>query len=154
MNIHRLSTSAVLAAERHLVETLRRGLAAAGIETGRRRYGLLEIERGIALAVSDYSADVGVWRITLGGRTPGPWPALAYPHEFSLLADEFTVECGADLVRLIRGPDFMRGPDHPSEPWRWPLFAHDPRYPRYAWSKRAAAAQQAYRLHLERSAAQ
>lgn len=127
--------------EGKLVRLLRDGLAKAGINTGRRRYGLIFIDSlkwPIAVQVFCYTRNVPVWRILFGGRDSGPWPCVLNPRELTLHLSEFSEETGVALARLLREPE-----------WRWPLFEHDKSYPQYAWSKLAHETYTADRLARE-----
>lgn len=120
---------------------VRDGLAEAGIPTKRPKYGLIYVDTltwPIGVAIRPYTYQVPVWRITFGGRPDGYMPPLVDPKELTLHVNEFCTQTGVDLARLLREPQ-----------WRWPLFDHDPHYPRYAWSHFAHHAYETWRLAME-----
>lgn len=124
-----------------LVRMIREGLAEAGIPTGNRRHGLIligSLARPVGVGVRPYAEGAPVWRITFGMPEPRPWPGLVDPCELTLHLCEFGERTGVDLARLLREPG-----------WRWPLFGHEPAFPRYAWSELAAQTYEADRLLRE-----
>lgn len=114
--------------ERKLAATLRAGLAQAGIETGPRRHRMFLFQFNFPMGawIGSYTTDERWWRIRLGPRMPWSYPEVMVQSELTFHRDEVNEQIGVDLARLLREPD-----------WRWPLFAHDPHYPRYAWTELA-----------------
>lgn len=152
------SRSVIEATERRLVRMLRAGLADAGIVTGRRRHSLLyiDLDHPVGVNVYSYSAALDIWRITFGIRFPDPYPPLSDTHELTLHLSEFGRHTGSDLARLLRDPHLWRGPGAPVSPdlWRWPIFAHSPAYPTYAWTEQATDVIEADRRLREQIARQ
>lgn len=123
-----------------LVRMIREGLAEAGIPTGNRRHGLIligSLARPVGVGVRPYAEGAPVWRITFGMPEPRPWPGLVDPCELTLHLCEFGERTGVDLARLLREPG-----------WRWPLFGHEPAFPRYAWSRLARETWEVHRPRI------
>ena len=118
------------------LRTIQLGIEAAGVRVRRKRPGLVFEMAGASFTVwVDYYHDQRFWRIS-AARTGG-WLC-----ELTMLAEEFGSETGSTLVEFLL----------PAKPKQWSMFAHDPSYPHYAWSKAARiemnreAAKQAERL--------
>ena len=129
---HSPSRSEVRRTEHALLRMLKAGLAQEGIITGRRRDSTLHVDlhEPYGVWLTSYRADLGIWRITYGLRDwDDSYAPLLETRELSLLREEFSDDTGVELARLLRDPNH-----------RWELFAHDPGYPGYAWSKRATQA--------------
>ena len=107
-----------------LVRTIREGLNAAGIRT-RTRSSTIHFGSNpvMGVRVNTFQPEIGLWRITCGILLPGSHSAIINPYELTLHQDEFEPETGASVARLLTEPG-----------WVWPIFAHDPSYPTYAWS--------------------
>ena len=127
--------------ESKLVRMIRDGLAQAGIETGKRRHGLIFIDSldwPVAVRVAPYTFEVPVWRITFGRIENPRCPYFAEQRKLTPHISEFRQRTGIDLARLLREPG-----------WRWPLFDHDQGYPSYAWSELARETYGAHRLKMQ-----
>jgi hypothetical protein len=77
----------------------------------------------MGVRVNSFQPELGLWRVTCGILLPGSHSAIVNPFELTLHQDEFGPETGANVARLLTEPG-----------WRWPIFADDPSYPKYAWS--------------------
>lgn len=107
-----------------LVRTIREGLNAAGIRTRTRHSTILfGSDPAMGVRVNTFQTELGLWRVTCGILLPGSHSAIINPFELTLHQDEFGPETGANVARLLTEPA-----------WGWPIFAHDPSYPTYAWS--------------------
>lgn len=112
------------ASKLRLVRALRNGLTAAGIRS-RTRSSTIHFGSNpvMGVRVNSFQPELGLWRVTCGILLPGSRSAIINPFEFTLHQDEFGPETGANVARLLAEPG-----------WRWPIFADDPSYPKYAWS--------------------
>lgn len=107
-----------------LIRTIREGLNAAGIRTRTRHSTILFGSAPVmGVRVNTFQPELGLWRVTCGVLLPGSYSAIVNPFGLTLHQDEFAPETGANLARLLTEPG-----------WAWPIFAHDPSYPKYAWS--------------------
>jgi hypothetical protein len=116
------------ASKQAFVRAIREGLNAAGIRT-RTRSSTIHFGSNpvMGVRVNSFQPELGLWRVTCGTLLPGSNSALVNPCEFTLHHDEFGPETGANVARLLT-----------EHGWVWPIFAHDPSYPTYAWSVIAA----------------
>lgn len=94
--------------------------------------------RGDAQVECDLTArfwpPVGAARGVLGAYTTQA-AALRdhYRFELSFCAEDIHLVATPDLVRFVEST--FEPPHTPESIWRWPLFAHYPSFPHYAWTK-------------------
>ena len=79
-----------------------------------------------ALRLEGYGGLRWVWRITVG--TPSHPRALCNHQELTFASEEMNEPMGRDLAAMLRA---LTRDEKPV----WPLFDHDPSFPRYAWSQ-------------------
>ena len=119
----------LLALQRELRHRLHIGFLNAGAFTTRcRRFLRPRLERPVRVWLESYAGDPRWWRITYDfGSHESIYGPLRDYGELTLHREELTKETGEYLALFLR--EFPR--------WPWPLFAHDPRYPRHAWTRMA-----------------
>jgi hypothetical protein len=122
-----------------LVQPIARGLIAAGVTLKHARGGKLRPVHNLyhlhldggswAFRLFPYCHLRWLWRITLGTPSRDGF-GLINAKEFSLLDEEISEQTGRDLAGLIRALN-------DGGTLVWPMFDHDPSFPRYAWSNAA-----------------
>ena len=119
-----------------LVQSIARGLSAAGVTLKHARNGKMHPVHGLyhihlegewwAFRLFPYCHLRWLWRITVGTPTRDGY-GLHNGKEFTLLDEEITEQVGSSLAGLIRSLQIGGTPV-------WPMFEHDQSFPRYAWS--------------------
>ncbi len=119
-----------------LVQAIAKGLRAASVTLKHERGGRLLPVHGLyhlhlegkswAFRLFPYCHLRWLWRITVGTPTRDGH-GLHNGKEFTLLDEEITEQTGTALAGLIRSLQNSGTPV-------WPMFDHDPSFPRYAWS--------------------
>lgn len=122
-----------------LVQPIACGLIAAGVTLKHARGGKLRPVHNLyhlhldgsswAFRLFPYCHLRWLWRITLGTPSRDGF-GLLNAKEFSLLDEEISEQTGRDLACLIRALN-------DGGTLVWPMFDHDPSFPRYAWSNAA-----------------
>ena len=130
-----------------LVQPIACGLIAAGVTLKHARGGKqrqvhnlyhLHLDGGSwAFRLFPYCHLRWLWRITLGTPSRDGF-GLLNAKEFSLLDEEISEQTGRDLAVLIRALQSNQAPV-------WPMFDHDPSFPRYAWSNAATTRYEEWR---------
>lgn len=126
-----------------LLRKIESGLASENFEFRRRRPGL-RIVHGPAIVHLwiDYYLDERWWKIMVGHGSDEPAFTTSMDKfgEFNLAAREIDESTGVHIARLIRDP----------KNYAWPLLAHSPTYPGYAWSLEGRRTYNEYQDSVER----
>ena len=126
-----------------LLRKIESGLASENFEFRRRRPGL-RVVHGPAIVHLwiDYYLDERWWKIMVGQGSDEPAFTTSMDKfgEFNLAAREIEESTGVHIARLIRNP----------KNYAWPLLAHSPTYPGYAWSLEGRRTYNEYQDSVER----